>query len=44
MSCGAIAGIEFPMRRNSSFCCRDLSEIMVVTKDSISLMVVSGME
>ena len=44
MSCRAIAGIEFPMRRNSSFCCRDLSEIMVVTKDSISLMVVSGME
>ena len=44
MSCRAIAGIEFPMRRNSSFCCRDLSEIVVVTKDSISLMVVSGME
>ena len=43
-SCRVIAGIEFPMRRKSSFCCRDLSEMVVVTKDSISSMVVSGME
>ena len=39
-----IAGIEFPMSRNSSFCCRDLSEIVDVTNDSIVSMVVSGME
>ena len=43
-SCRVIAGIEFPMSRKSSFCCRDLSEIVDVTNDSIVSMVVSGME
>jgi hypothetical protein len=43
-SCRVIDGIEFPMSRNSSFCCLDLSEMVVVTKVSISLIVDSGME